>query len=168
MEEQTARVGRHQPATFFALVNHPLKMRLYLLRNVPAAFFSGVRLEQASAARCRTSVPFQWLTQNPFRSTYFASLSMAAELSTGILAMAQVQGLRPAVRLIITAMEANFLRKATERIYFTCSDSSLLAEAVAATLETGVATEARVCATGETKAGEAVAVFWFTWSFKVK
>ena len=73
--------------SFASLVHHPLKFRLFLLKNLPAAYFSGLKILSADSDRTVVSVPYRWLTRNPFRSIYFASLSMAAEMSTGILAM---------------------------------------------------------------------------------
>src|SRR5687768_328057 len=98
---------------FLQLIGNRTKARLFLLQKLPAAFFSGVRIESISETHCSVSVPFRWFTQNPFRSTYFACLSMAAEMSTGALAMAAVYGRRPAVSLLITGMESRFLKKAT-------------------------------------------------------
>src|ERR1017187_5455597 len=68
---------------FLKMVNHPLKFRLYLLYKLPAAYFSGVRIREITEEKCITSVPYKWLTQNPFRSTFFACLQ-AKEISAAI------------------------------------------------------------------------------------
>ena len=57
--------------------------------------------------KCITSVPYKWLTQNPFRSTYFASLAMAAEMSTGILALSNVYKRNPPFSMLVIKMEAS-------------------------------------------------------------
>ncbi len=77
-------------AAFLRLLGSPIRFRLYLLTRIPSAFFSGLRVEKATAESCTVTVPFKWFTKNPFRSTYFACLSMAAEMSTVILAMTGV------------------------------------------------------------------------------
>ena len=64
-------------SAFVRLIKHPLKFRLFLLMKLPAAFIAGVKVREMDEQRAVVSVPFKWLTQNPFRSTYFASLSMA-------------------------------------------------------------------------------------------
>src|SRR6476469_6351731 len=107
-------------SSFLSLINNRTKANLFLLRKLPAAFFSGVRIEGATAERCTTFVPYTWRTQNPFRSTYFACLSMAAELSTGALAMAAVYGRKPALSFLITGLEGQFHKKATSKTRFTC------------------------------------------------
>src|SRR5690606_41972228 len=103
---------------FIALANSP-KFSFFLLRKLPAAYFSGVRLKGLTEQECQVTVPFKWFSQNPFRSTYFACLAMAAELSTGALAMAYVYKKKPAVSMLIIKMEAEYLKKATDRTRLT-------------------------------------------------
>ncbi len=67
---------------FLKLVRNPVKFRMFLFLKLPAAFFSGVRIINADESKCSVSVPFKWLTQNQFKSTYFVSLVMPTEHST--------------------------------------------------------------------------------------
>jgi hypothetical protein len=166
MENEPQNAAAHPTTAFFSFANHPLKLRLYLLKNLPAAFFSGVKVVTANEAVCTVSVPYKRFTQNPFRSTYFACLSMAAELSTGLLAMAAVRGRKPSVSMLITGMEARFHKKAKDLTFFTCSDGAMISEAVSTALATGKGQEIKMHSTGKNSAGEVVAEFWFTWSFK--
>lgn len=151
---------------FFRMIRNPVKLRLFLLRNLPAAYFSGLRVVAATEPVCTVSVPFRWFTQNPFRSTYFACLSMAAELSTGVLAMAQVWQRQPRVSMLVTAMDSRFYKKAKGLTLFTCNDGMLIRQAVAEAMATGAAQVVRVHTEGRSEAGELVAEFWFEWSFK--
>lgn len=164
MENEQQNAATHPTAAFFSFANHPFKLRLYLLKNLPSAFFSGVKVVAANEAACTVSVPYSSFTQNPFRSTYFACLSMAAELSTGLLAMAAIQG--RSVSMLITAMEARFHKKATGLTFFTCAGGAMISEAVSAAVATGEGQEIKVHSAGKNSAGEVVAEFWFTWSFK--
>ena len=154
--------------SFLEIVNNRTKARLFLLRKLPAAYFSGLRIEAASVEQCTVSVPYKWFTQNPFRSTYFACLAMAAELSTGTLAMAALYGRKPAVSMLITHMECRFLKKATSKTIFTCSDGALLQQAVEKAIETGTPQVVKTYSNGVDASGTAIADFWFTWSFNVK
>lgn len=168
MEAQQVIAGSNAASSFFLQLRNPLKFRLFLLRSLPAAFFSGVRMVSASEGVCSVSVPFKWFTKNPFRSTYFACLSMAAELSTGVLAMAQIVGQKPAVSMLVTGMESKFHKKATGLTLFTCSDGFQLKQVINQARETGAPQLVRVQAIGRNEKGELVAEFWFEWSFKVK
>lgn len=168
MEKQTAHAANNGQAAFFSLVTHPVKLKLYLMVTIPAAFFSGVTVVSANAQACTASVPFRRFTQNPFRSTYFACLSMAAELSTGVLAMANVYKREPPVSMLITGMEAEFYKKATGRTWFTCRDGEKISKAIADCAESREGQTIRTYAAGTNKNGDMVAAFWFDWSFKTK
>ncbi|MBP6288168.1 MAG: thioesterase, partial [Ferruginibacter sp.] len=77
-----------------------------------------------------TSVPYKWLSQNPFRSTYFACLSMAAEMSTGVLALAHIYKRQPAVSMLVSKVEGTFLKKAIGRTRFTCEDGQIIKQTI--------------------------------------
>src|SRR5207253_10683267 len=109
-------------ADFLLLTRHPLKLRMFLFLKLPAAFFSGVRIVYVDENKSVVSVPFKWLTQNPFRSTYFASLAMAAELSTGVLSMMHIYKKKPPISMLVTKMEANYFKKATGKTIFVCEE----------------------------------------------
>lgn len=153
---------------FIRLVNHPLKFRLFLLMKLPAAYFSGVRIRKMSENDCVVSVPYRWGTQNPFRSTYFACLAMAAELSTGALAMSLIFKRKPAVSMLIVKMESDYFKKATGRTSFTCADGEAMRQTVEAALNSGEAQTFTAVSTGRNADGETVAEFRFTWSFRAK
>ncbi|MBP8765937.1 MAG: thioesterase, partial [Ferruginibacter sp.] len=77
---------------FLRLTIHPFKLLIFLFKNLPSAFFSGVRVQYVDGDKSVVTVPYKWFSRNPFRSTYFACLSMAAEMSTGVLAMGHSYG----------------------------------------------------------------------------
>lgn len=153
---------------FYRLINNPLKFRLFLLQKLPSAYFSGVRVLQANEEECITTVPYKWFSTNPFRSTYFACLSMAAEMSTGVLAMAHLYGLKPGVSMLVIKVEGQFFKKATGRTFFTCREGLKIKETIQAAIETGESHQIHIESIGTNKSGEKVALFTVTWSFKRK
>ena len=153
---------------FLTLVKHPVKFRMFLFWKLPAAFFSGVRIKEIDAVRSVVTVPYKWLTQNPFRSTYFASLAMAAELSTGVLAMMHIYQRTPPLSMLITNMEAMYFKKATGKTFFACDGGKQILHTVEETIATGESKSIKVKSTGTNKNGELIAEFFFTWSFKTK
>lgn len=144
------------------------RFRFYLLSKLPSAYFSGLRVEEIIATRCSVSVPLRWFSQNPFRSIYFACLGMAGEIATGLLAMAHLHRLNPAVSMLVTHCEADFVKKATDVATFTCEDGEALRAAIAESVRTGQGQTVAVRSVGRNRAGERVAEFVFTWSFKPK
>ena len=154
--------------SFFRVVNHPVKFKLFLLTRLPSAFFAGLRIRNADPDRCAVTVPYKWFTKNPFRSTYFACLSMAAEMATGVLAMAHIQGRKPSLSMLVVSTEAAYFKKATGRALFVCNDGSLIRKAIEQAVVTGEAVTVRVASVGSNEAGEVIAEFFITWSFKVR
>lgn len=153
---------------FLQLVNSPVKFRLFLFYRLPSAFFCGVRVRYADENKCIVTVPYKWFSQNPFKSTYFACLSMAAEMSTGILAMAYLHQRKPAVSMLVTAIKGDFIKKAMHKTTFTCEGGALINAAIEAAIISGEAKTITVLSTGKNVAGEIVALFEITWSFKAR
>lgn len=147
-------------------VTHPWKFGLFLISKLPMGFLAGLRIRKLDQTQCVTSVPFKWLTKNPFRSTYFAVQSMAAELSTASPCMLAVQGYKPSVAFIIVDLKASFHKKATSRVYFTCIEGQKAFDAIEKAIQTQQAQTATFKTVGKMKDGTVVAEFEFTWSFK--
>jgi len=156
-----------QAAAFRRQVLSPARLRLFMLRKLPMAWLAGLRLRALTPEAATVTVRYKYLTQNPFRSIYFACLAMAAELASGIQAMMQVQGGRP-VSMLVVGLTAEFSKKATGLIAFTCPDGAAIAQAVAASRATGEGRTVVCTSTGRDEAGDVVAVFRVTWSFRAK
>lgn len=154
------------PNTFIQRLSNPVLFRIYLLMKLPAAFFSGVRIREIDAQHCVVTVPYKWFSQNPFRSTYFACLAMAAEMSTGSLAMAHAYMRKPAVSMLVVKFEASYFKKATGRTRFECKDGAMLLNAIEKAIATGEAQTCVTTSTGINKEGDKVAECLITWSFK--
>lgn len=154
--------------TFFKLINNKLKFKLFLLSKLPSAFFCGVRVQQADENKCVVTVPFKWLSQNPFKSTYFACLSMAAEMSTGVLAMAHVYQRNPSVSMLVLNIKGDFIKKAVGKTTFTCTDGLMIKQTIEDAIFDGQGKTVTSKSTGCNERGEVVATFEITWSFKAK
>lgn len=148
--------------SFTQLVNNRFRFSLFLLYKLPSAWLAGVRVQNMDMQRCTTVVPYRWLSQNPFGSTYFACLAMAAEMSSGLLAMAHIDALGARVSMLVTGMEAIFLKKAKSRTWFTCEEGEAIRQAIAQDEPTAIT----ITVMGKDEAGVEVARFLITWSFK--
>ena len=51
---------------FMKMVRHPLKFRLFLLFNLPSAYFAGVRIKYISEEKCAVTVPYNGFQRPPF------------------------------------------------------------------------------------------------------
>lgn len=155
-------------AAFIRLMKHPVKFRMFLLSKLPSAYFTGVRVRDADEKKCVVSVPYKWFSKNPFRSTYFASLAMAAEMSTGALSMAHLYKRKPSVSMLLVKLEAEYYKKATGLTTFTCDDGDLIRQNIEDSIASGEAKSVRARSTGTNEQGEVVAEFFITWSFKAR
>lgn len=153
---------------FLNLINNRFKLKLFLISKLPLAFFAGVNLETANPMEAIATIRFKWINQNPFRSIYFAALSMAAELSTGVLAMMHLYGRKPPVSMLVVANTAEFYKKATGKIIFTCKEGAELKKAIENSIHSLEPLSITVSTIGIDEKGDAVAKFTFTWSFKAK
>lgn len=155
-------------ASFIKSMKHPLKFRMFLLTKLPSAYFSGVRIREIDQSKCVVSVPYKWFSRNPFRSTYFACLAMAGEMSTGALAMTHIYGLKPPISMLVVNMQMTYTKKATGRTIFTCTDGDLFAKAIEEAVTTGEPRIVKARSVGKNENGEVVAEIFIDWSFKSK
>jgi uncharacterized protein DUF4442 len=168
MEPLTKKRTDHSPASFFSMVRNPVSFNLFLFQKLPAAWFSGLKIKEINEEKCIVTIPYKWFTKNPFRSTYFACLSMAAEMSTGILAMSNTYKRKPAVSMLVTGIEGNFIKKAIGRTEFICTEGRQIKETVENAIELAAPQTVKALSSGYNEQKELVAEFWITWSFKAK
>lgn len=155
-------------AAFLRLMRSRWAFGAYLRRKVPMAAFARIRLESIDPNRCRVTVPYSRRTTNPFRSTYFGALTAAAELSTGILAMAHLYDHREQVAMLMVNCRADFDKKATDLTVFECDQGALVAAVIAQTLQQPEPRTITMQTVGKNQAGDIVARLEFTWSFKAR
>ena len=150
------------------LAVRPLQMKLFMLANLPMGLLAGLKITGLDKSMATVSVPFKYLNKNPFRSMYFAVMAMAAELSSGILALAALHDRDIPVSMLVLNMEASFLKKARTKTVFTCPDGDRIEEAISKCIRTGEGETVVVHSTGVDMEKEKVAEFAFTWTFKPK
>jgi hypothetical protein len=149
-------------------ITNPLLFKMYLLKKLPMAYIAGIKLPVLNDEKAVTTVKYSWLTQNPFHSMYFACLSMAAEMSSGVLVLNGVYESKPAVSMLIVKNQAIYHKKAVGTITFTCADGKLISEYVNKAKTTGERISIDTTSIGKDEKGDIVAEFIFTWSMKVK
>lgn len=145
----------------------PWKLKLFMLGQLPMGLLAGLRVVAFDERRAAVTIRYGYLTKNPFRSVYFACLAMAAELASGVQGMVRTAEGAP-VSMLVVGLEGAFTKKAVGRITFTCEDGEAIAQAVAATRADGEGRAVLCTSTGRDEAGDEVAVFRLTWSFKAK
>ena len=155
------------PSVLKALRNS-FKFKLFLVSKLPMGWLAGLRLVEINEEKAIVSVPFKYLTKNPFRSIYFACLAMAAELSTGLLGSIYAQGHTDPISMLIVNIQGEFSKKATGKIEFTCADGKLFQSQLQKAIDQDKPQTVTAKSIGKDEAGDLIASFLVTWSFKVK
>ena len=96
------------------------KYTLFTLFRLPAAWLTGVRLTHLDEKGATASIKHRWINQNPYNSMFWAVQGMAAEFPTGILLTDQIRKSGREISMLVLNNKANFSKKATGRINFTC------------------------------------------------
>ena len=142
--------------------------RFFLLRKLPMAWLASLRVKHLSMERCEITIPFKWLNQNPFRSTYFAVLSMAGEFASGLPALMITRSHEVKISLLVVDLQATFSKKATGKVTFVFDEVSALAQTIQDAVESKEGRIYQATSIGYNTKGEEVARFMVTWSFKAK
>lgn len=143
------------------------KLRLYFIKNLPSALWWGFRIKRATIETSEITIPYNWRTRNPFHSIYFAALAGAGELSTGIMAnLARMSGGN--VSMLVLEQRAEFVKKASDTITFTCEDGAKVFKTVKTAVETQQPQTLTMLGTGRNPQGEVVARVYITWTFKLR
>ena len=108
------------------------------------------------------------MNQNPFKSMFWAAQGMAAEMSTGVLVMRAIADSKENVSMLVTHQEANFYKKATGKIVFTCKGGSEISKAIKMSKINKEGQVVQLIAEGKNEDGVVVSKFSFEWSLKVK
>jgi len=142
--------------------------KAYTIQKLPLALLTGFKIVELDESKCVTRVKYSYLNKNPFRSTFWAVLGMAAELSTGAYALLATKGKEKSIAVILVATHAEFVKKATGVTTFTCSNWPEFDSAASQAIKTGEPQVATGRSTGSNSDGETIALFEFTWSFKTR
>lgn len=144
------------------------KINKMIMFKLPSAYLCGVRLRELSDVRATVTVKYKWMTQNPFRSMYFAVQSMAAELSTGAIVIKKIQESGRRVSMLVISHSGSFTKKAVGKITFTCVDGKKIDNALKEALETASGKTFTLTSEGKDEQGDVVSRYEFQWSIKAK
>lgn len=150
-------------------VTNNFKFALFKLSKLPLAFFAGLKVKEISDEIAVVQIKHNHWTKNPFKSMYFAAQAMAAELSTGLLVMDKVSQAKPRrISMLVRKMDAEFTKKATGNIQFTCNDGVKLNEAFNKILNSDEGETINMKTIGKDEHGDIVSTFHFLWTVKEK
>ena len=143
-------------------------LNLFLAYKLPSAYLSGVRVHAISDQEAVASVKHRWINQNPFKSLYWATQGMAAELVTGLLLMKKVKESNCNISTLVVEQHGVFSKKAIGKITFSCDEGALVDKILKTAISSGEGQIIVLKAAGIDEENELVSSFEFTWSIKLK
>ena len=142
--------------------------RSYLLWNLPMGFISGMRIKKLNEDQCIVSVPYKWINKNPFKSTFWAVLGMAGEMSTAALILQYTYKHKPSFSTLPLKCEADFNKKAVGITSFVCEDGKLVKDKLDKAIATKKPVIIKVYSKGIDNNSNVICEFNFTWSVKIR
>jgi len=143
-------------------------LNLFIAFKLPSAYFSGIRVVAISEQKAVARVKHRWINQNPFKSLYWATQGMAAELVTGLLLMKKVKESSQNISMLVVEQHGGFSKKAIGKITFSCDEGALIDQALNTAISSGEGQVIVLKAVGIDEENELVSNFEFTWSIKLK
>ena len=147
---------------------NPFFFKLFLFLKLPMAFLAGLKLKELSDTHAVVKMKYKYLNKNPFGSIYFACLSMAGELASGMLAASIAYKSNPKLSMLVVGVKINFTKKAVGTISFECNQGKEILETIQESIRTDEGQTIDVLTVAKNEQSDVVAEFLIKWSFKVK
>ena len=144
------------------------QISLFTLLRLPSVWLCGIRITLLEQSFCEAKVKHRWINQNPFNSMFWAVQGMAAELTTGMLLMQEIQTSKRKVSMLVLNNKANFSKKAQGRITFSCNSADLITNAIKKLLETDKPQTLWLTSKGIDENNDLVSTFEFEWTLLIK
>ena len=144
------------------------QISLFTLLRLPSVWLCGIRVTLLEQSFCEAKVKHRWINQNPFNSMFWAVQGMAAELTTGMLLMQEIQISKKKVSMLVLNNKANFSKKAQGRITFSCNSADLITNAIKKLLETDKPQTLWLTSKGMDENNDLVSTFEFEWTLLIK
>ena len=139
--------------------------------KIPMIAYLRPRVERLDNEVAIVRIPFRHRSRNHLRSMYFGALAVGADLAGGIIAMRLIEESRQPVSLVFQGFKAEFHRRPTADVHFTCTDGAHIRAMVQQAIDTGerVTEAVTIVATTPSVSGdEAVATMELMLSLKRK
>ena len=147
---------------------NPFFFKLFLLLKLPMAFLAGLKLKELTDEHAVVLMKYKYLNKNPFGYIYFACLSMAGQLASGMLAASIAYKSNPKISMLVVGVKINFTKKAVGTILFECNQGKEILATIQKSIDTGEGETIEALTIARDEKGDVIAEFLIQWSFKVK
>ena len=146
----------------------PSGINLYTFLKLPSAWWCGIRIIKITDQECQARVRLKWFNQNPFKSLFWAVQGMAAELTTGVLLMKEIQSSNQKISMLVINNKANFSKKARGKISFSCNASTIIDESFNQLIKSKEPQTFWLTSKGIDQDDNVVSIFEFEWTVHLK
>lgn len=150
-----------------------LKQTLYLrafgLLKVPLINYVRPSVVRLNDDECVVKIPLGYRTRNHLKSMYFGTLAIGADCAGGLLAFHHVRKAKAAVSIVFKNFRADFHKRPTSAVHFSCKDGARIQKQVRETVKAKKRTNETlqiIATTPKTSGTEPVATFDLTLSMK--
>lgn len=146
----------------------PIKSRIGMFYMLPMGALAGLKVTHLDERACKVKVPYKFLNKNPFNTTYWAVLGMAAEMAGGAILLMYTKNAKVSVANFVVGCESKFVNRAVGVTTFITNDGLLIKEKVEEAIKTGEAITFDTTTIGYSEENKVIAEFVFTWSVKAR
>jgi len=111
-------------------IRHTIYLRYFGLTKIPLLFYVRPSVVEKSDERVIIKIPLSRRTKNHQGSMYFAALAIGADCSVGLLAVELINRQKQRISFIFKDFNAEFYRRATADVFFSCDQGREIAELV--------------------------------------
>lgn len=111
-------------------VRNTFYLRYFALTKIPLLFYVRPSVVEKSSERVVIKIPLGRRSKNHQGSMYFAALAMGADCSVGLLAVELINRQQEKISFIFKDFNAQFYRRATGDVYFSCDQGNEIATLV--------------------------------------
>jgi hypothetical protein len=142
--------------------------RLGMMKILPMGSIAGLKITEIDDEHCTVTVPYKYINKNPFNTTYWAVLGMAAEMASGALVQMYTHKLNPSVSMFVTGCDGKFLKRALGVTTFICTEGKLVGDIIQKAIDTNQPQTIHNNVKGYDKDKNLLVEFNFEWSVKAR
>ena len=142
--------------------------RAGMLKELPMGAIAGLKITELDELQCKVTVPYKYVNKNPFNTTYWAVLGMAAEMASGAMVHMYTHKITPSVSMFVTGCNGKFIKRAVGVTTFICNDGQLIANTIQKAIDTMQPQTIQSNVKGYDKNSVLLVDFTFEWSLKAR
>ncbi len=139
-----------------------------MLTVMPMGTIAGLKIIELNDQQCKVTVPYKYVNKNPFNTTYWAVLGMAAEMASGAMVQMYTHKTKPSVSMFVTGCKAKFIKRAVGLTTFICDEGHIIADKVQKAIDTKEPQTIINQIKGYDEQNNLLLEFEFEWSIKAR